>query len=340
MKKESFQYVRALAIIAVVIIHSVYMGILEFGSQASIAQGIAFRIIMNMMYWAVPCFLITTGALLLGSQKNHDIKYIFRKYILRMVIVLFLFGTVYNLMELIYDAHMTFKIEYLGTALLGVIQGQSWAHMWYLYCIIGIYLLLPLWKVFSDNASDEVIKYVLIVMFVIHSVAELTQLFGITFGFYDHIRTIYPFWILMGVAYNRGILNRFDKIKWPVFIIVSLLICSFTVLNELYGNKTIQGILFNYDSVLIVLQASSLYLIISRIQPKQVLKKVLLTIDEKSFGIYVIHMVSVNFIYKFLKINPFGMHGTYLALVIISAFAVSFILAAIMRKMPLLKRII
>lgn len=51
-----------------------------------------------LVRWAVPCFVMITGYLLLDPNKEIDLKKI-QKYVLRMAVVILLFGTIYCLME-------------------------------------------------------------------------------------------------------------------------------------------------------------------------------------------------------------------------------------------------
>ena len=55
--------------------------------------------------WAVPIFIMVSGALFLDKSKDISIKKLYGKYILRLVLILIIFGTLYSLMEIVYTTH-------------------------------------------------------------------------------------------------------------------------------------------------------------------------------------------------------------------------------------------
>lgn len=192
-KNLQFEYIRAFSIVAVITIHTFYSALLKYGDAASITDQVLYKIIMNMMWWAVPSFLMISGSLLLDTKKTISLKKLYGKYIRRMLIILFTFGLAFSWLEIVFDSK-NISIVQLPNALLRVLTGNTWAHMWYIYCLIGLYVLLPVYKLIVDRASNEQLRYILLVLFIFESVFALTKIFGITLGFYCHINTIYPFW--------------------------------------------------------------------------------------------------------------------------------------------------
>lgn len=343
-KDTKLEYIRAFSIIAVVTIHTVYMSILQYGDTATLSQITRFRCVMNLMWWAVPCFLMLSGSLLLNTNRVVSLEKLWKKYILRMLIVLFTFGLVFARMELFISSHGVINISQLGLAIRNVLAGESWAHMWYVYCLIGLYLLLPLWKLVADYATDRVIKYILIVMAVCGAALKLTTLFGLELGFYDHISTIYPFWFLMGIMWNRGLI-RISPIKGTLMIATSSMsILILTVIQEIMNIS--MDAFFGYASVLVIVQSIGIYAMIpvatQLLCKKKIVKKFLLSIADKSFGIYLIHMVFINITYKILGINPFVCENAWGGLVLILCFnfIISYIVATVLKKVPLVKKLL
>ena len=88
--------------------------------------------------WAVPAFLMITGALLLDPKRTQSWEKIGR-YVARMIAVLLIFCPVYTCMSA-RGITLAAIIDGLGKALT---QG-SWDHLWYVYALIGLYLLTPI----------------------------------------------------------------------------------------------------------------------------------------------------------------------------------------------------
>lgn len=69
-KNLQFEYIRAFSIVAVITIHTFYSALLKYGGgAASITDQVLYKIIMNIMWWAVPSFLMISGSLLLDTKK-------------------------------------------------------------------------------------------------------------------------------------------------------------------------------------------------------------------------------------------------------------------------------
>lgn len=125
------------------------------------------------MYWAVPVFLMITGALLLNPEKNISYKKCFL-YARRVLLALALFGTVFALFMMV-GSRQPINI---GQALLQVFEGKSFAHLWYLYILIGIYLTLPVFRSYITKASKTELSMLLLVIFVFDFVATLSTAAG------------------------------------------------------------------------------------------------------------------------------------------------------------------
>lgn len=114
--------------------------------------------------WAVPVFLMITGTLLLDPARTLGINKI-SKYVSRIAMVLLVFGTGYALMELVFSER-TLNLAMLPAAFLRMLEAKSWDHMWYLYDLLGIYLLLPLLRSFVSSADRDTYRRTLLMLFI------------------------------------------------------------------------------------------------------------------------------------------------------------------------------
>ena len=103
-KNLQFEYIRAFSIVAVITIHTFYSALLKYGGAASITDQVLYKIIMNIMWWAVPSFLMISGSLLLDTKKTISLKKLYGKYIRRMLIILFTFGLAFSWLEIVFDS--------------------------------------------------------------------------------------------------------------------------------------------------------------------------------------------------------------------------------------------
>ena len=124
-----FSYIRSLACIAIIILHTVYSAVLLFGSNIDAQTNIISMAVVNSMMWAVPCFIMVTGALLLETERKITYKKLFGKYILRIFAALVIFGMVFRVFDIIMDKEAVSVAAFLK-GLYEIFTGTSWSHIW------------------------------------------------------------------------------------------------------------------------------------------------------------------------------------------------------------------
>ena len=165
MKKE-ISLLRIVATIAVVFLHScnsMTANSEKFGLSET--QYAFFSICTTLMMWAVPIFFMITGELMLSSNREYTFSYIIKNNVRRMMLALIFFGVPFSLMEIVSNSK-TIKPIFLLKAVQNVIEGRSWEHLWYLYTMVGIYLMVPLLKKALDNLSSKEVLCFINVLFV------------------------------------------------------------------------------------------------------------------------------------------------------------------------------
>ena len=167
--------------------------------------------------WTVPAFLMITGSLLLqDSYVDTTQKYIRR--IVRMSIVLVLFGTGYAAMEMVFTEGLSNWYWTLPKLLLRVLQMQSWDHLWYLYLLLGIYILLPVLKAGLNQCSEKFILGLLVALYVLDfAVPTINAIAGLSItNLYIAISSNY-FYLICGY-YLTVVGNRLEKPKYRYLI--------------------------------------------------------------------------------------------------------------------------
>ena len=114
-----FSCLRAVACIAIVVLHIVYSAVLLYGNELGKWDTAISMIIVDCMMWAVPCFIMVTGALLLDPKRIITYKKLFGKYIFRIFAALILFGMLGLLFEIYpkkvygYDSLYLFRVLHI-----------------------------------------------------------------------------------------------------------------------------------------------------------------------------------------------------------------------------------
>lgn len=336
-----FSYIRSLACIAIIILHTVYSAVLLFGSDIDAQTNITSMAVVDSMMWAVPCFIMVTGALLLETERKITYKKLFGKYILRIFAALVIFGMVFRAFDIIMDKEPVSVATFLK-GLYEIFTGTSWSHIWYLYLLIGLYLLLPFYKKVVDNSSAKEIKYLLAVYIIFLSILPMLEIWGINCGFYIHVSTIYPFYLFGGYAIYKHIYCPGKAASLVMFIIGTLLIIGCTVVRWIYDIPSME-ILWGYSSLFVIMQAVGFFALLKDVKHMgfRAVKWLLLKLDECSFGVYLIHMIFVRLILRYMGFNPYE-NGGILAFVAVIAgiLVISYTITWILKRIPFLKKIV
>jgi len=329
-RKTWIDYLRIISAFAVVMIHVVYLGRLTFwiGADTTICL-----IVFDFLCFAVPIFVMITGYLQLNPEKEYN----FKKSIIRIISVLCIFGVVYAWMELIFNEHRI-SFNQIGKAIINMVQGNSWIHLWYLYMLIGLYLIIPFFRTWIKYAGDREIKYFLFLNFIFNSVLVRLAHYGISSAFYIQIATIFPFYLVLGYylgKYQKKISNKVIGIAWVVCLLSIYLVASFF---RILFDAT------NYNNVLTVAMVILIFLTFKNLPEIHLGERIRIYINSCarcSFGIYIVHMVFVNALYKFLKVNPYQ-YNAFIFWIVMSLiiFVLSWIVSWLLMKLPLFRRIL
>ena len=297
----------------------------------------------NLFCVSVPIFVMITGLLLLNPEKNITVEKIIKKYILRMVLVLLTFGVGYSWMELIFDQKTINPIQ-LVYAFGNMLKGETWAHMWYIYMLIGLYALTPLFRALIMRDNDKEIKFFIAVMFLFICIPHMIEGFtGFKLNFYTPITYIYPLYYVLGyylgnMKYDTGK----DKYIYTLGIISMFILIGSAFIQSYCGIESFENVaLFSSPFILFF----GMFIFISFRDKRQALEKyyskLIVSQSRHSFGIYILHMFFVNIIYKLFKINPLNYPIIIsLPLMLIIVYTGSFIGTWILLKIPFLRKYI
>ena len=336
-----YSYLRAVACIAIIVLHTVYSTVLLYGNELGKWDTAISMVIVDCMMWAVPCFIMVTGALLLDPKRTITYKKLFRKYIFRIFAALILFGMFFRIFDMLMDKEPV-NIKGFLQGIYEIFTGTSWSHIWYLYLLIGLYLLLPFYKKIADNSGKNEIKYLLGIYVLFLSILPLLQLWNLNCGFYIHVSTIYPFYLFCGYAISKYIIQPSKAISLLLFVIGTVLIMIFTIIRWLCNMPGLE-IFWGYSSFLVIIQAIGLFSLLKDVEERglRILKWILIKIDACSFGIYLIHMIFVRLVLRYMEFNPYKNGGVIAFIVLVlGILIISYIVTWILKKIPFLKSIV
>lgn len=340
MKREIWiEKLRVLATMGVIILHVVRGTYVN--EPANIPQ---YRRLFDLDFllgtfdWAVPVFLMISGYLLLDSQKDLTNGKLI-KYIKKMVCVLFTFGLVYCLIESFANYRNQGAGKIISDAVINLLTGNCWGHMWYVYMLIGIYTITPIIKTFVNKVSDKVLIQILILFWIMTIIVPTIEFCsGIKISNLYTFGTPYVFYYMYGYSVKRIKIQT----KWWMVLGIGAYIGILIVagMDVSYTNT-----IMNYANVCESLVAMSIFSVSYAYSQKNKEQKgqgrIIYFFSKRSFCIYLVHAFFLNLLNKGLNMYP-----TDLPIVIgeIVYFAIalvgSLIAYEILSRIPFINKII
>jgi surface polysaccharide O-acyltransferase-like enzyme len=328
---------RAAATLGVVVIHCSSYVILNFGHIDKLHWLIAV-IFNTAVRWSVPIFVMLTGSFVLSNYNDklgHFLKNAFNKIIVPFLIWSIVYLLYNNWDDLFGNALTTAQKNEL---LIEKSLSGTEVHLWYVYMIVGVYLLIPIFSKWTKLASPK--ELYLFLGFWFFLLFANPYLNNYTTDFQFSYFSGYIGYLIAGFyLFNYVKLNK--VIPWLLLIISIAIIAAVTYTTSFAKNE------FN-DTFLapltpgIFMMSASVYLIgkQSTIHLPKWFNNLVDQICKYSYGIYLVHYLVLALIDEYLiGINSFHPLLSIPAISLL-CFACSFSIIYLLRKIPYLGKYI
>lgn len=334
---------RIMATLAVIIIHICTAetgthSVAELGARSCVIYAACFTLVR----WAVPVFIMITGGLLLNPAKELSGAKV-TKYAARIAAVLLLFGTLYAGMELVFDNGLSQWYLILPKALLNTLQMKSWEHLWYLYLLIGLYILTPFTRAALSNLTESAIWRLIVILYAVTcAIPTINAITGLELTVF--LTGANWYWLLYIVGYYLT-LDGNNFAKHRTLLYASALASA--VLMWAWDSASIVR-LGEYsrwvkdENCLVPIVAVAVYVLVkSAVRDDKALGAFWHSVSECSFAVYLVHPFYINLIYKVFDITPRNF-GLFLGvpLMFIVVFMISWATALMLRKIPILNKLL
>jgi surface polysaccharide O-acyltransferase-like enzyme len=296
-KKEWISNLRVIATVCVVLLH-VASSVLYKYNQVPSSHWWIGNVYDSLVRFSVPLFLMVSGALLLGRQYSYPI-FLKRKVI--RILLPFAFWTaiyiIYNFIELPqFNGKLTSQSNF--TWILQQIRDGSSYHLWYVYMLLGIYIVIPLLAKLLVEVRKLYLELFLIlwVLFI-----TLSTSYNSNSNFEWNLWYYFGYLGYVVLGYYLSIINTKSKRVSSIAGLTFLIGLFITVYGTYYFTDMDGKFYKNYYSYLIpnvLLMAISVYVLLKNRNRKLngVLKSVRNIIDKHSYGIYLSHILVLNYL--------------------------------------------
>ena len=149
-RQTELDILRLLATLAVIAIHAV---------KITAPFGIA------PLVWCVPVFFLISGRFFLDPERKVTTERLFQKNVVHIVTTLFFWSAIFTIYYLLSGSYN--GLNFFGV-LVEFIHGPY--HLWFLYALIGLYLLTPIFRRIA--ADDKTLIYTLLLFAVVNVTTE------------------------------------------------------------------------------------------------------------------------------------------------------------------------
>ena len=335
--------IRVIAVFQVVLVHLSY--VIFFKEDLLSPNWIAANFYDSFSRMGVPLFFMVSGYLLLN--KREPLAGFFCKRFLKVGIPTLFWSVAYLLWSV--EAYRNGTMSPLGIALSmlkAIYLGNVEIHLWFLYILIGIYLVVPILRVLVSAASWRDLMYFIIIWFVATPLFELAQrILGFPTAMVIPVVTGYVGYFMLGYLLAELQLDRRGRILSLVGIVLAVAITFFGTNMLSVQAGPIDAYFYSYFSLPTVLATVCGFFLLKDLGQK--LGKVgglVRTVSATSFGIYLIHIFVVELLRKGdLGFHLYGWMGPSVYMIPLTALAVfflSFVFVFVLRKIPVLKMLV
>ncbi|NOQ12993.1 MAG: acyltransferase family protein [Methyloprofundus sp.] len=333
-KKIWIEYLRVLAIIAVITIHVTTSTYNNFG-QIELLNWLFASFLNSFSRFAVPIFVMVSGCVLLGRDVKIKKFYVSRG--MRLIPAILFWSLFYVAFDYIYNnpdlSSMLWKLKF------GIfISGQSYYHLWYLSMYLCLMLFFPFINNYILGRKPSIEDfYIIIGIFSLFMMLNQISIFmkevlhiGITWF------KSFPWFIgYFIIGYFIDTYTNKIKISNLTTIIIIFIILALTNILNFYSSSALgivkDTLIINNVGIFDFILTISIFYLFSN--NREIFKEnnLVSSISSMSFGIYLIHPVFMEIFFR--NLNPYVETTlVYLPLLVFITFSSSYLAILVFTK--------
>ena len=174
-REKNYDLLRSICIVMIVLLHwgCFFCGQNYSSDRLSLMIGYGAQSISR---FAVPCFVMLTGAFILPRNVENNVKGFYKKSFFKIGVPIIVFSILY--------VALSYAKLFVGDnkgesgnkfqPLIDWLKGEPYWHMWFVYMLIGLYIIMPLVSLIKNNISKKKYLLIIVLFFVLGAVLEYT----------------------------------------------------------------------------------------------------------------------------------------------------------------------
>lgn len=336
-------FIRVIAIFLVVVIH-VTAGLLYGWGKIPLSNWMTGNIYDSAARISVPLLFMISGSLLLA--KDEPLKDFLLKRAGKLLIPFIFWSLVY----LFWRCQVNDGVCTPRVVLRLFLLDGTYYHLWFLYALIGLYLVTPLLRLIAASNAKSILWYLIALWVFFQPVtAVLDKVWDLQIGISAPMATGFVGFFVLG--HLLGEIPPSSRQAALAFVIW-LLSTAATAAGTYFMSATageFAEFFYDYLSLNVILASASSFLLLKSLSSQEFMgrpavSRLVRTAARGSFGIYLIHVLVLDIVGGHIPLIHFnvemGNPVWSIPLVSVIAFVTSFCAVYVMQKISILNRVV
>lgn len=299
---------RVLATISVILLHVSGQILIQFGKVSNFVWWTG-NIYDSSVRFCVPIFVMLTGALLL--PKAYELGEFLRKRFLRIILPFLFWSFIYMLFTYYVKLSPNHEMSPLEIITWGLdlLKSGSSPHLWYIYMIIGIYLITPIISKWVQNCKENEILYFLIIwLFALIMNQPIFEEYNtdIDLSYFEDFIGYLVLGYYLSVKifkFSRSVIN----ITAILLILAGIIVTAFGTYYLTNNDGKFNQYFYGYMTLNTLIVSIGIFVFFKNLNTNKS-SKIIDFISKYSYGIYLVHVLVLFYLSKigidFSLMNP------------------------------------
>ena len=337
-----FDVLRILATFAVIVLHLSAQHWADTDVYSRAWQ--AFNLYDSAVRWAVPVFVMISGSLFLSGSQS--LSHILKKNVFRLATAFVFWSALYAIFMVCFEG--------CPKTLIAQQFFNGHYHMWFLFMIVGLYLIVPFLRPIVRD--EKLLRYFLLLSFIftflLPQIASAVSLLSwqycaefkaLTGKFYFHLTLGFaPYFVLGYVLSRRELSAKARRVIYALGVlgfVLTVVLTSFA--SRLQGAAT--ELFYSYESLNVLLVCVALFVFAREHLNFPSLSEKgherIRALSRWSFGAYLVHPLFIESFDIFLHFNTLSLN-VFLSVPLLTLIigTLSFLVSALLHQIPFVKK--
>jgi surface polysaccharide O-acyltransferase-like enzyme len=293
---------------------------------------------------SVPLFFMLSGMLLLRTTREATLTF-YRKRLARILPPLLFWSVVY-----LAWGNYHHGLEYnIISGLQAILAGDVRFHLWFIYVLIGLYLITPLLRMMIDRLDHSLIYALVILWFGLVSLVpfleQLTPLeapWQTSLLVFDYL----GYYLLGHLLANSQLSSKRSWLFWFLVWCVSVAATAYLTASVSFEKGGLTILFYHYTSVNVVLMTVALFLMLKSLPYDRIfdwfprLKTVTLQLSGISYGMYIGHVLVQEILWENWP-DKIGYHPLLvIPLIVVSVGVITSCVLLATDRVPVFRRLV